>query len=635
MKEMCFLLGNHWIERSIYCLDGVPYKSVIKNKLSGMEWQSDGREPLIALPGIELKGSNISFQDNVLLIKGADFTVRWEFTIWEDIPVIESRVGLKGACRKREAADNADAGIEGVEYREHNAGYKDYTDGFGCMSNHLTLKAYAFHDRTDYTNFLLEEKRIPLYNRRGICDCDGHVFVLSEDLTKEECLIVKNAPCEEAHYRKSCSDFHAEPISNIHICGSGIDVSEIMQEEYTYSYPVAVGVCGKEQSIPLFREYYLKDYQKQTPYIMSNTWGDRNCDKCVCEAFILKEIERAAQLGVDIVQIDDGWQDGITANSALASGGIWMGGYRKANPQFWSINKSKFPEGFCNIVKAAASKNIAIGLWFSPDNYNDYEAWEQDADVMLDFYRQYGIRYFKLDAIMVENRVCETNIIKMLTKVREESEGNVVFNMDITAGKRFGYLLHRQFGDLFVENRYTDFGNYYPHNTLRNLWELSHFIPAQRLQMEVLNNQRNKELYSDILAPSEYDIDYLFAAVMLAKPLIWMEMSELDEQSCKKLAKIISVYREYREDFEEVIPILERPNGFSLTGFKIRGKKQDYVLLIRELAENGGFDINVKEILATNDEDAIGMPVTLTRKKTYLFGIVDRKMKGIKERKRL
>ena len=246
-----------------------------------------------------------------------------------------------------------------------------------------------------------------------------------------------------------------------------------------------------------------------------------------------------------------------------------------------------------------------------------------DADVILNFYRQYGIRYFKLDGIMVANRVCEKNLVRMLTKVSKESDNGIVFNMDITDGKRFGYLMYRQFGDLFVENRYTDWGNYYPHNTLRNLWELSHFIPSERLQMEVLNNSRNKEKYSDMLAPAEYDIDYLFASVMVSNPLLWMEMSELDEENCKKLTDIIDVYKKYRDDFEQIIPILERPDGFSLTGFKILGKKQDYVLLIRESAENGNFNINVREILATNDEAATTSPVTLTRKKTYLFGCID------------
>ena len=41
-----------------------------------------------------------------------------------------------------------------------------------------------------------------------------------------------------------------------------------------------------------------------------------------------------------------------------------------------------------------------------------------------------------------------------------------------------GYLAAREYGTLFVENRYTDFGNYYPHRTLRNLWMLARYVPC-------------------------------------------------------------------------------------------------------------------------------------------------------------
>ena len=175
---------------------------------------------------------------------------------------------------------------------------------------------------------------------------------------------------------------------------------------------------------------------------------------------------------------------------------------------------------------------------------------------------------------------------------------------------------------MFVENRYTDLGNYYPHNTLRNLWELSQYIPASRLQMEVLNNKRSENLYNDILAPSQYDIDYIFASVMAAKPLMWMELSSLDDDNIKRLKKIIAVYKKYRDDFEKIIPIGDKPSGFSLTGFKILGKKNNYVILLREMSEDDSFGVQVKKILATNDENAETSPAKLTKEKSYLFGII-------------
>lgn len=55
MNEICFKIANKMIERSIWVADGVPYKSSVKNLVSGMEWHTDGKEPLIAFQGIELR----------------------------------------------------------------------------------------------------------------------------------------------------------------------------------------------------------------------------------------------------------------------------------------------------------------------------------------------------------------------------------------------------------------------------------------------------------------------------------------------------------------------------------------------------------------------------------------------------
>lgn len=619
MENLCFTIGNALIERKIYFENGAPMRVEILNKKTGAVWASDGKESLIAFPGIDFTGAKVELNDTSINIKGADYELSWEFRVFDDIPMIESKIGIRGKSRTVNMGKTI--GGDGVETVETVMSNNDYIEGFGSLSNHVSATVTEFFDRTDYTNNLVDKREILLYNKFGITKCNGHIFALREKITGEECLVVKNAPCAEAHYNKHCEDFIAAPISNIHIAASGIDMGELSEEEFTYSYPVAIGVCSKGESDELFRTYFRKDYKSKTTYTMSNTWGDRNQDKCICEEFILSEIERAARIGADIVQIDDGWQTGITANSALAKGGAWNGGYRMIDPNFWKINEKKFPNGFDKLVAVAKEKGVKIGLWFSPDDTENYRDWELDADTLVDFYTKYGIKYFKLDGIKIENRIGEANVYKMLQKIIEKTNDDVVFNMDITNGKRYGYLFHKEVGDLFVENRYSDWGNYYPHNTLKNLWELAHYFPTERLQMELLNNQRNTELYDDILAPVEYDMDYLFASVMVADPLLWMELSSLSEDAMDKLAKIISVYKKYRDDFVKVTPILEKPDGFSQTGFMIEGKENNYVILLRELGEECDFDIDVKEILATNDESASCSPTRLNKKRSYIFGI--------------
>ena len=71
-----------------------------------------------------------------------------------------------------------------------------------------------------------------------------------------------------------------------------------------------------------------------------------------------------------------------------------------------------------------------------------------------------------------------------------ESKGKVVFDLDVTAEIRPGYFGVPDAGPIFVENRYTDFHRYWPHQTLRNLWKLAQYVDPLRLRMEFLNNTR-------------------------------------------------------------------------------------------------------------------------------------------------
>lgn len=607
---MNFTIENNLIKRTIYFENSLPVKSEILNKTTGFLWESREGECLINIPGISLAGSEINFFDNTVTFRTSTAEVAWEFKLAGRF--CESRIGIKSApyaVEKKDSIASDGANIAG------NTNDEEYTDGFGVMSNIVDIDAIELMSRTDNTNFLLGETHAPLFNNHGNTCHRGNVFVFTEKFSGEKLIVLKNSLTG----RRDEYNVKAEPPQIMHTLGLGIDYSRLSEDFYTYSYSVAIGV-GSEDACKDIKEYYNHSYAQKTSYIISNTWGDRSQDKCVCEEFIKKEIDKAHFLGVDIVQIDDGWQQGATANSALVESNVWNLGFRE-NKEFWNIHKDKFPNGFSGITEYAAKKGIKLGLWFSPDAKNSYEAWKEDAKTLCDLFDNYNIEHFKIDGVIINDKESEENLISFLTYVDNHAQGRVTFNLDITAGERLGYLFKREFGELFVENRYTDWKNYYPHATLRNLWQLSKYIPSTKMQFEVLNPDRNKDNYNDDLAPATYDIDYIFASVMVSNPLIWMEMSSLSEDNLNKLQKIISVYRKYREDFLYVEPILECPDGFSLTGFKIYGKENNYVVLLKELTDRCDTGIALKEILATNDESAT-CDGTITKQKAYVFGVL-------------
>ncbi|MEO7765768.1 MAG: alpha-galactosidase, partial [Ferruginibacter sp.] len=237
------------------------------------------------------------------------------------------------------------------------------------------------------------------------------------------------------------------------------------------------------------------------------------------------------------------------------------------------------------VMLAAKKYGIKVSLWFNPSTDSSFMNWEKDADVLIAQYKKYGISMWKIDGVQAADKKAEINFRLFLDKVMNATNQEAVFNLDVTAGKRFGYHYMNTYGNLFLENRYTDWGNYYPHYTLRNLWQLSAYMPVQRLQIEFLNKWRNRGKYAadDSLAPSHYSFDYLFAISMVAQPLAWFEVSGLPAEAFAT-AKLVAEYKAVRTALHkgQIFPIGSEPGGFSWTGFQSIQEKKGYFLVFRE-----------------------------------------------------
>ena len=84
-------------------------------------------------------------------------------------------------------------------------------------------------------------------------------------------------------------------------------------------------------------------------------------------------------------------------------------------------------------------------------------------------------------------------------------------------------------------------------------------------------------------------MDYLFAAVMLANPLFWMEVQFLSANRRNELREIMAVWKEHRAALAraDVAPIGEKPTGSSFTGFYVScDDESEYMLLFREATQS-------------------------------------------------
>jgi alpha-galactosidase len=619
-------IGNELIERRILFFNSIPVTKYILNKNTGYMWSSEKSRIPMMNPGLNVTEIMMEcshyISDNgglsrkhlciELVLQDKKTSLRLCFSIFSGVPFITLSSFIKGN-------PSLDLFSGTAKITEQNSGIEnnyavssvqslvtpkpECIDAFGLSCRHLKVEAIKLLDQTDGNDYLLEEAVIPIYPTRekGL---EGAMFIVDDYINRESIMIVKEAPTGASALNLTSTDLIVKAEEHIQLTGTGLDYKKISTEYYIPYYGCSIGVGAKEELKILYKKLYKSLYLgdvSENLFIMSNNWGDRNQDAVVCHDFILKEIEAANKLGIDIVQIDDGWQKGITANSKIAKGGVWEGYYTYDN-NFWDVNISKFPEGLEPLVKQAQKYGLKLALWFSPDSSEDFKNWELDAQVLLKYYRKYSICYFKLDGIKIRSKLSEINLINMLTKVSRESNNLVSFNMDITAEARFGYLYQKQFGTLFVENRYTDWTNYYPHNTLKNLWCLSKVLPTNKLLFEVLNNKRNAEKYKDILAPINYSMDYIFAVTMVANPLLWMEMSNLSSADSRCLSDIIKVYKLYRKDIfnSEVVPIGDMPDGCSFTGFHIKlSDSCGYLLLFRERSRGDSYTYSLAGLNCT------------------------------------
>ena len=446
----------------------------------------------------------------------------------------------------------------------------------------------------DNDNLVVETKGI--LTRREERLFPGNLLIAEDIMTREGVLLVKEGPTPKAYLTEIKGDFLAKG-QNLYTVGWGFDAELLGPGETMDTYGAAVMVWdGNEENALAVLHRYNRAVRRFVPerdaQIMSNTWGDGNADGRICEKFLMDELRCARELGISYYQIDDGWESGTTANSVNASQGnvVWGDGYYKSNPHFWDVNSIRLPNGLDPIRDYAKEHGITLGLWFSPDALNDYENWQRDADTLLSLHRQHGVTAFKMDGLIFRNKRGEENFGRMMRRVVEGSEGKAFFNLDTTASVRNGYFGRVQYGSLFLENRFSKaFGkwpNYWPHHTLRNLWMLSRYMPAERLQIEFLNVKNNVHEYvGDPLAPVRWGQELAFAISMFASPLAWMELSALDEESTAVLKKAIAAYRPVQADIlgGHVLPIGEEPDGIAWTGFQSVGKDGcGYILVLRE-----------------------------------------------------
>lgn len=596
-------IGNQFIERKFIWNKGNMITYSLSDKKGGKVWFNKlGKPDFYIQAGTETQngqyevllkkddGIHIAAQETIVSFSIGALDVKRVYRINAQSASIACETHLKGQLSGISGGQLANAADQkNIEFSDDMKVNSSATvlDQLKLEGFHWQVKAVEFFDVTDWNNNLVLENKFIPYRKKGY---RGNLLFAHNQEKDAGFFFLKEAPGSSVQLAYGGQDFTTE-FGHFAINGLGLNAADICKEEWRKAYTVVLGVySGQElnqlQALRSYQKTIRKNEPNRDEMVMMNTWGDRSQDAKVNERFSLLELEAAAKLGITHFQIDDGWQQGKSPNSALAKGSftnIWT------NPNYWKPDTIKYPNGLGPIVKRGKALGIEICLWFNPSIQHDYSEWEKDALAMAELYRMYGIRTFKIDGLSIPNKQSEINLTKMFNKVLSETDNQAVFNLDATAGRRGGYHLFTEYGNIFLENRYTDWQNYYPYWTLRNLWQLAKYVPAEKLQIEFLNKWRNADKYGhDLFAPSRYTFEYLFAITMAAQPLAWFEGTGLPKEALQ-LGESIAKYKKVQHDFHQgtILPIGEEPSGKSWTGFQSIQKDRGYFIVFRENTPDG------------------------------------------------
>lgn len=574
LDDRTLSVRNSKIERVYRIAEEGIFPCALIDRVSGENWIQEPDKPYTVfnlsdekIVGISLAGeddNDFGFAQRhvygAVTINYESFAVQLQFYVYPDLPLIRTRWFYKGTPQSACLCV-----LDSIPIREKHCEWE----------NHFVRAI------TDYHNNLVQTEQGMFYPRETT-KLSGSVLAIKRTLQKDCMVLIKESPAADEQVRYPGFDFRITD-KQIEAVAAGLDETELTQNEFIPLYGTTVGFCGSGDLdfTGFMHQYHEARHSFQEEYdgaVFSNTWGDRNDGKNLSEKFLLQELDASHEMGITYYQIDAGWQ----TDEKLSCGA-----------RSWNLDCEKFPNGLEPIFQRAKEHGITMGLWFEPFTFSDtdrvYSHYEEDIKTLTRFYQDYGARFFKLDGFQLLTYTASYRLEKMMQGVLSNTDQKTFFNVDITNWPRTGLFgAGTQYGNLFLENRYTDWVNYYPHYTMRNLWQLSEVIPTYRLQAEIPNVERKAEQYEadqpgDPLAPKKSGIAYAAACALFASPLAWFEPSNMREGQRQILGKIFADLAPYQNDIlrAHVLPIGNMPNGVCFTGFQaIADEKSGYLLLV-------------------------------------------------------
>lgn len=429
-------------------------------------------------------------------------------------------------------------------------------------------------NRHDQSQDMLKEQEVkgwPVFLREDI-DWASAVAI---KYGNEGVIVVKESPKCVNQPAHNTGSFSIKPWG-LSVTGWGVAPSEILNDRFRECWANWVilyrdGNDGIQKAVKQFDAIRYPVFPARDMFILSNTWGPANPGgaQFTEEEFLMKEIPCLSKVGIDVMQIDDGWQK-------MNNGG----GAKDFLP--------KYKNGWDDIKKECTKYSLKLGLWIAIQN-----ADTSDLKYDLD---QLGFISWKADFDHLATMNDYENRIKTYRSVMKHSWMNTQFSLcPEYDDPRYGWYFAKEYGSIYFQNIQEAFPEHLtmvPFQVLRQHWLMSKYFTANKLQV-MLQNPKRVGKYSD---GKEYSHSYSFAMGLPFVPCFFQSAQNLDETEIAELHSLIMVYKSVREDVftSTTYPIGQLPDNASWTGFQMVSTKRDggFLLLFREL-HNGKISKNV------------------------------------------
>ncbi|MBQ9121610.1 MAG: alpha-galactosidase [Clostridia bacterium] len=371
-------------------------------------------------------------------------------------------------------------------------------------------------------------------------------------------------------------------------------------------------------------KYATNNLASREPYIFYNTWCMQERDRwynghkyldTMNEERILREIDTAHRIGVDVFVIDTGWY-ALTGD--------------------WKVNPKKFPNGFGRIHARLNEYGMKLGLWFNPkavvlqsdvlQGYEDwimqtkgqnnapYEVWETPesydmclvsrywerfADRLIELVEELGVTYFKWDAIgqygcdsdkhfhggsentREERADCYAFSIGLyMAKIIDrlcEACPDAIVDFDITEPGRYTGLGFLSSGKYFLINN----GPYYrcyniPTEESVRGWNNIFVYPGEARTWICRTPLSYDKWIPSVLFLTHYLPDggrdsqiINIASLILGQNGIWADLDSVSEEGVQLFGEQLVLYKRVKHDITEAYPVTVGTPG---RGFEVHEK---------------------------------------------------------------